>query len=258
MLLRTSSTRSVFRLALCHKLTPNNSISPSFTGSEELYVHVDSQFDPHSFPKSSDADFRRNYLFNTGIGNLEEADFVLIVGSNVRFEAPLVNARIRKAWRNSTLDDVAVIGPKELDLLYDYTWAGEDVNSLSQIHAGSHPISQKLKAAKKPIVILGQQILKSNSDSNVYELTRAVCEKYGAEFNVLHANASQVAALDLGFKPSFELNIEDNNKPAVMWLFGVDDAALKIPKNCFVAYQVSGGASPDVVVTVVILSTVGT
>lgn len=189
-------------------------------------------------PSSKDIDERYNYLFNTGIGNLEEADFVLIIGSNPRFEAPMVNARIRKAWRSSTLNDIAVVGPKNMDLLYDYTWAGDDVNALSQILNGNHPIAGKLKEAKKAAVILGQQIVKSSAPSNAYDFAKAIASKYNADFNVLHANASKVAALDLGVKPSNELKVAENGQPAVLWLFGVDDKNLKIPKNCFVVYQV--------------------
>lgn len=209
--------------------------------SEQLYVHIDSKFDTSCFPKSQDLDFRKNYLFNTGIANLEESDFVLILGSNIRFEAPLVNARIRKTWRNSTLNDIAFVGPKNLDLLYDYTWCGDDLNTLQQIYSETHPISKKLKSAKKPVVILGQQILKSDSKDDIFTLAKKISTKYNADFNILHSNASQVAAFDLGFKPSFEMNVPDNNEPSVMWLFGVDDTELKIPKNCFVVYQGHNG-----------------
>lgn len=161
----------------------------------------------------------------------------MIIGSNVRFEAPLVNARIRKAWRHHTVDNIIMIGPSNLDLLYDYTWAGDDMTALSSIYTGSHPITALLKTAKKPVIILGQQIQGANS--NVYDVTKAIASKYNAEFNLLHANASQVAAFDLGFKPSTEFEFKNNSQPGVMWLFGVDDENIKIPKNCFVIYQVS-------------------
>lgn len=210
-----------------------------FTDSEQLFVHCDTKFDASSFPKSSDLDLRSNYLFNSGIAALEDADFVLIVGSNPRFEAPLVNARLRKAWRESTLNEIALVGPKDLDLLYDYTWLGDDVNTLSQIQLGNHPITEKIKSAKNPVIILGQQILSSGSSSQVYDLVKSIASKYNATFDLLHSNASQVAAYDLGFKPSTELNLENDNKPAVFWLFGVDDATLNIPSNTFVVYQVS-------------------
>lgn len=207
-------------------------------GSDQLYVHVDSQFDKTSFPTSADLNERGNYLFNHGIANLEDADFILIIGANPRFEAPMVNHRIRKAWRNNQLDNIAVVGPKDMDLLYDYIWAGDDSASLQQILTGGHPIVDKLKAAKNAAVIIGQQILDPNGQSNVYGYGRAIADKFGASFNVLHANASQVAAFDLGFKPSFEMKL-DGDKPSVLWLHGVDDEKLPVPKNCFVVYQVN-------------------
>lgn len=239
-LLKISSTAWVLQFNDHHFLfiliNPNVLIS---LDSDNLYVHVDSKFDTTIFPKSSDLNFRSNYLFNTGIAALEDADFLLIIGSNVRYEAPLVNHRIRKAWRQSTLIDIAFVGPKNLDLSYDYTWLGDDLNTLNQIYSETHPVVKKLKAAKKPVIILGQQILKSeNSNDSIYSAVKSISEKFNADFNILHANASQVAAFDLGFKPSFEMNLEDNNRPTVMWLFGVDDAGLQIPKNCFVVYQV--------------------
>ena len=207
-------------------------------GSENLFVHADSVLDPSSLPSSSDIDFRHNYLFNTGIADLESSDFILLVGTNPRLEAPLVNARIRKAWRNSWIDDIALIGPKGLDLLYDYDWLGDDIKTLKAIADGKHEINKKLVSAKKPVIILGQQILKSNDSSNVYDLVKYISNKFNAQFNVLHSNASKVAAYDLGFRNDSELNLEDNGEPALVWLFGVDDQNLKAPNNTFLIYQV--------------------
>ena len=137
------------------------------------------------------------------------------------------------------MNDIAFVGPKNIDLSYDYQWLGDDLNTLQQIYSETHPIVKKLKSAKKPIIILGQQILKSeNSKDSIYSAVKLISEKFNADFNLLHSNASQVAAFDLGFKPSFEMNLDDNNQPTVMWLFGVDDNGLQIPKNCFVVYQV--------------------
>lgn len=209
-------------------------------GSEHVYVHVDSDLDPTALPSSFELDFRQNYLFNTGIADLEQSDLILLVATNPRFEAPLLNARIRKSWRNSCIDDINYIGPKGLDLLYEYNWLGDDVKILNSILHGKHEICSKLQSAKKPVIILGQQVLKGQQSSNLYSLVRSIADKYkNVEFNLLHANASQVAAFDLGLRPDSELFIEDNGEPAMMWLFGVDDDAIKIPKNCFVIYQVS-------------------
>ncbi|CAG2181653.1 unnamed protein product, partial [Oppiella nova] len=129
-------------------------------GSENVFVHSDPDVDPSATPRGADIDFRHNYLFNTGIADIESSDFVLLVGTNPRLEAPLVNARIRKSWRNSWIDDIALIGPKGLDLLYDYEWLGDDMKTLKAVADGSHAINKRLSAAKKPVVILGQQILR--------------------------------------------------------------------------------------------------
>ncbi|RWS27599.1 NADH-ubiquinone oxidoreductase subunit G-like protein [Leptotrombidium deliense] len=207
-------------------------------GSENLYVHVDSDLDASCLPSSKDIDFRKNYLFNSTIAGLEDdVDLLLLVGSNPRFEAPLLNARIRKAWRNNFINDIAVIGEKGLDLKYDYEHLGDSAQTLVDIISGKHKFAERLKKSKRTVVILGQQILQNGSETKAYDLVNSLCEKYGAEFNLLHANASQVAAFDLGFKPSSERKIDSADEQSLLWLFGVDDAKLEIPKNCYVIYQ---------------------
>jgi NADH dehydrogenase (ubiquinone) Fe-S protein 1 len=208
-------------------------------GSENVFVHIDSDIDPTSGPKSDDLDFRSNYLFNTGIANIENCDFVLLVGTNPRLEAPLLNARIRKSWRNNWINNIALIGPKDLDLLYDYEWLGDDVSALKSIADGNNAINKIMSSAKNPIIIVGQQILSQNNQhSNAYDLVKYISQKFGTQLNVLHSNASQVAAFDLGFRPDSQLRLDDNGEPAVIWLFGVDDSRITIPKNCFLIYQV--------------------
>ena len=204
--------------------------------SDELYYHVDSSIDPSILP--TNIDFRANYLFNTTIAGLEDGvDFILLIGTNPRFEAPMLNTRIRKLWKANTIDEIASVGPKDLDLLYDYKWLGDNTAHLDQILEGNSPISKQLEKAKRPIVILGQQILKGDQESNAYELAQQISRKYNAEFNVLHSNASAVAAMDLGFKPSSQLKIDANDGQNVLWLFGVDDDKLDIPKDYFTIYQ---------------------
>ena len=209
-------------------------------GSEELYYHVDATLDPTCLPDN--IDFRANYLFNTTIAGLEDGvDFILLIGTNPRFEAPMLNSRIRKMWKSNALSDIASVGPEGLDLLYDYEWLGDSTSSLNEILKDKSSVCNKLKNAKKPIIILGQQILKSDKQSNVYQLAQQISKKYNAEFNVLHANASAVAAMDLGFKPSTKLKISENEGQNLLWLFGVDDDKLEIPKNYFTIYQGHNG-----------------
>jgi len=211
-------------------------------GSENFYAYIDTDVDPGSVPTSQDLDFRYNYLFNTTIAGLEDGvDLILLVGSNPRFEAPLINSRIRKAWRTHLINDIALIGPKNLDLLYDYDYLGNSTKVLQDILNGKGKFAEKLKTANKPIIILGQQIVKKDGTSNAYSLVQAICKKYAAELNILHTNASQVAAYDIGYKPLTERKVDKSEEPSILWLFGVDDNKLEIPSNCFVIYQGHNG-----------------
>ncbi|CAG2180826.1 unnamed protein product, partial [Oppiella nova] len=119
----------------------------------------------------------------------------------------------------------------------DYEWLGDDMKTLKAVADGSHAINKRLSAAKKPVVILGQQILRSSDATNAYDLVKYIAHKFNAEFNVLHTSASQVAAFDLGLRPDSELKLEDNGEPALVWLFGVDDRGFRVPKNTFLIYQ---------------------
>lgn len=215
---------------------------------DNVYVHYDSMIDPSSIPTQSDLDFRTNYLFNTTIAGLEfnSIDYLLIIGSNIRVEAPLVNARIRKAWRNHQLDKIGFIGPENVDLLYEYDHLGDSVETIQKILSGNHPVSKELSTAKNPAIIFGQQLVASPGASNepgsLYRLVRHLADKYKAQFNVLTSSASQNAALDIGFKPTTERKILPASQEAsITWLFGVDDKNLQLSKNGFVVYQGHNG-----------------
>lgn len=210
-------------------------------GSDNTFAHVASDVDPGCIPPSNELLHRSNYLFNSTIAGIEDGvDLVILVGTNPRFEAPLVNARIRKAWRNHVLDDIVLIGPKDLDLLYDYEWLGQDTCVLKDIGDGKHKLVDRIRKANRPILILGQNMLKSDNTSHAYSLSRYICDKYGVEFNLLHTNASQVAAYDLGFKPTTERK-QPSNDPSLLWLIGVDDQALPIGSDTFIIYQGHNG-----------------
>lgn len=212
---------------------------------DNLYVHYDSQLDPAAIPSQTDLDFRTNYLFNSTIAGLEfdNIDYLLIIGSNPRFEAPLVNARIRKAWRTHQLNDISMIGPKNMDLLYDYEHLGESVDVITKILNGKHAASKALQKAKNPAIIFGQQILKPGDQPSgppgfLYRLVRNLADKYKAKLSVLTASASHNGALDLGFKPTTERMVaKDTVEPSITWLFGVDDEHLSLPKNGTIIYQ---------------------
>ena len=189
--------------------------------------------------------FRSNYLFNTTIAGVEEADYALLIGVNPRFDAPVFNARLRKCWIHNELN-VGVVGPK-VDLTYDYDHLGDTTEALKQLAEGTHPLSARLAAAKAPVVIVGSEALQREDGAAVMRFTQQIgeklrqssgCDHDWAVVNVLHRVASQVAALDLDYKPGVAEVREA--KPKVLWLLGADAGAITredLPKDCFVIYQ---------------------
>jgi len=195
--------------------------------------------------QAGNSDLRSNYLLNTGIAGVEDADFVLLIGANPRFDAPVFNARLRKCWIHNELD-LAVVGPK-VDLTYDYDHLGDTTEVLAQLADGSHPYCARLAKAKNPVVIVGSEALQREDGSSVMALSQKIadnlrkgsgCEEEWKVLNVLHRVAGQVAALDLGYKAGVAEVVAA--QPKVLWLLGADAGALTradLPQDCFVIYQ---------------------
>lgn len=198
----------------------------------------------HTFPQDgSGTDLRSSYLLNNKIAGIEEADLILLVGTNPRFEAPLLNARIRKTYIHKECD-VALLGPK-VDLTYDYEHLGDDTATLKKLASGQHPFNKKLSAAKKPMVILGGQQFGRQDAAAILaavqqlsqSLSTGLNNKEWKILNVLQQVASQVAALDIGYKPGVSEIRE--NPPKVLFLLGADEGTITradLPKDCFVVY----------------------
>jgi len=193
----------------------------------------------------TDVSRRDFYTFNTSIAGIEEADAILLVGTNPRIEAPLVNARIRKRWLAGGLT-VAAIGP-ELDLTYPAQMLGNAPALLAGLRDGSHPFAGVLKGAKKPMLILGAGALARPDGAAILAACWALAagshmltpEWHG--FNVLHHAASRVGGLDLGFLPGKGgkgLSAMLGGGIDVLWLLGADEIdTAKIGANTFVIYQ---------------------
>ena len=153
---------------------------------------------------------KMNYIFNSSIQSIDESDLILLIGTNPRHEATMVNARIRKAFvKNKTL--IYSIGNPG-DLTYNYTLLGEEVNDIKNIFDEKSEINKKLKKAKKPIFIIGESILELKNSKYVLEKTKDflvennfINETWNA-LNILIQNASTVGAIDLSF-----YNIDRNN-----------------------------------------------
>ncbi|CAL8104507.1 unnamed protein product [Calicophoron daubneyi] len=194
-----------------------------------------------AFPVDS-VDLRSNYLMNGHIAGIEDADLVLLIGTNPRFEAPLLNARLRKCWIHNDLR-IAMIGPK-VDLTYEYEDLGSSLTALKDIAEERHQFAKQLKAAKNPMIILGSECLQRPDAAAIHSMTRSIAATAGARkssphstFNILHRAAGQVAALDLGYTPGVEPIKQA--KPKIIFLLGADQNLIKredLSEGCVVIY----------------------
>jgi NADH-quinone oxidoreductase subunit G len=190
---------------------------------------------------------RGNYLFNTTIAGIEQADVILLVGTNPRFEAAMVNARILKATMSGKTK-VYNIGEAH-DLTYKVEQLGNNPAVLSQILSGKHNMSAVLKDAKKPIIILGTAALAHENGAEIVAAAKKLADTYGMikdgwnGFNILHHAAGRVGALDLGFVAGGGKSIGDiysaTQKGAikVVYLLGADEFDMSLLGNAFVIYQ---------------------
>jgi NADH-quinone oxidoreductase subunit G len=209
-----------------------------------------------------DAGPRAAYLFNTTIAGIEQADACLIIGANPRWEAPLVNARLRKRYLLGGFA-VGVIGPQR-DLTYRHQNFGDSAAILADIVAGKHPFAETLKAAKKPMLILGMGALARPDGAAILGAARKLAESCNMVrddwngFNVLHNAAGRVGALDLGFLPQKGgkgmadiLAGTESGAIDTVYLLGADEIDATRLGKAFVIYQGhhgdKGAARADVV-----------
>ncbi|XXG40873.1 hypothetical protein AAC387_Pa01g1480 [Persea americana] len=185
------------------------------------------------------ADLRPSFILNTNIAGLEKADAFLLVGTQPRVEAPMVNARIRKTVL-ATHAKVAYIGPPT-DLNYEHEHLGIGPQTLLEIAEGRHPFCSTLLAAKNPAIIIGAGIWERKDKDGIFSAVETIA-KLGKVvrpdwngLNVLLLNAAQAAALDLGLVPESANSIESAK---FLYLMGADDVNLeKLPGDAFVVYQ---------------------
>jgi NADH-quinone oxidoreductase subunit G len=192
-----------------------------------------------------DASRRDFYTFNTTIAGIEEADALLIVGSDPRREAPLLNARIRKAWLHNGMV-VGGIGAGE-DLTYAVEHLGDGPSALAALHDEGHAFGKRLREAKRPMVIVGQGALARPDGAAVLAACWKLAHAVGAlnadwhGFNVLHTAAARVGALDLGFVPGpggHGLEGMLGGGVDVLWLLAADEFdTARIQPGTFVVYQ---------------------
>ncbi|WP_295555399.1 NADH-quinone oxidoreductase subunit NuoG [uncultured Hyphomicrobium sp.] len=201
---------------------------------------------------------RASYVFNTTIPGIEHADAILLVGTNPRLEAVVLNTRIRKRWRQGGLT-VGLIG-EQVDLTYPYEYLGAGGKTLTEIADGKHAFAAKLKDAKAPLVIVGSAaIARADGRAVLAAAARvaiaAAAGKNSAQgetwnaFNVLHTAASRVAGLDVGFVPEKSATTDVDSFVAaaekgeldLLFLLGADDIDMSRLGKTFVVYQGSHG-----------------
>jgi NADH-quinone oxidoreductase subunit G len=185
---------------------------------------------------------RASYIFNPTIAGIEQADALLIVGSNPRKEAAILNARIRKRWRTGQLK-IGVIGERA-DLTYEYDYLGAGADSLADLAAGKNKFLDTLKGANYPIILVGGAATSRPDGAAVLAAAARLAVDIGGlnddwnGFAVLHDAASRVGALDLGFVPGKGgLTAGRMTAPGgldVLFSLGADD--IKVPDGVFVVY----------------------
>jgi len=185
---------------------------------------------------------RSSYLFNSGIAGIEQADRILLIGTNPRVEAPIVNARIRKAWLANLGLRIGVIGDAH-NLTYEVERLGAGPESFG---AGG----AFLKGAERPLIVVGVGALARKDGAAVLaEIARlaadaGVVREGWNGFNVLHLAAARVGALDLQFLPKdggrdFGAIVEGagNGEIDVVYNLGCDEFDTAAIKRAFVIYQ---------------------
>lgn len=204
--------------------------------------HMDCRTDGAGF----DTKNRSGYLFNSGIAGIDEADAILLVGTDPRHEATLINARIRRAWLERRVN-ISLIG-QPVDLTYPYFHAGTSFKDLEKM---AKEYKGKIKA-QKPMMIVGSGVFESEGGEAAHAALYKIAEDLGCikedwnGFNILHRAASRVGALDIGFVPGDEgrnfpeiLSGTRDGEIKMLYLLGADEfnARINIGWKTFVIYQ---------------------
>ncbi len=195
-----------------------------------------------------DPSCRAAYLFNTTIAGIEEADACLLIGSNPRWEAAIVNARLRKRHLMGGFK-IAALGPT-LDLTFAVEQLGASPALLDDLMSGKHGWSEVLRAAKKPMLILGMGALARPDGAQILAASRRLAESCNMiredwnGFNVLHTAAARVGGLDIGFVPGAGGRDRDailagceSDEIAAIYLLGADEIPMARLGRAFVVYQ---------------------
>ena len=194
---------------------------------EGLGGSVECRLDQVKLPNNN----RSAYVGTASISDIDIAKTIYLIGSNPRDEAPILNARIRKAWLNGA--EIKLVGEPS-DLTYEYQHCGTGRKSLKDLIKSE----AKLIGDQESIVILGQGAIKDEDGLSVLATTMELVEKSGSKFLILHTAASRVGALDIGAVANGDIKAEIANAE-VIYNLGADE--IELPDSAFVIYQGSHG-----------------
>ena len=193
-----------------------------------------------------DVSNRENYLFNSTINGIEEADYIFLIGTNPRFEATMLNARIRKAYLKN---DIKIISLNDIgDLTYPYKALDGKTQTIKDIIENKNEISKDILNSKKPMIIFGESFFNSKSAKNLFHLFKNFLSKnnkFSNEWNpvnILSADASRVGSFDLDIIDETNQLLKDlnENKFEIIFLLGQDNLNF-VKKNEFIIYIGSHG-----------------
>ena len=193
-----------------------------------------------------DSSERENYIFNSSINGIEDADLVFLIGTNPRFESTILNARIRKSYVNNKTKIISLnnVG----DLTYPYQSLDGQTKTLVDIFQNKSDISKEILNSKKPLIILGESFFKLQSANFMFYLIKDYLKKNNKisnewnSLNKLTSFASAVGCLDLNILNDRENMFDDlnNHKFDIVYLLGQDNLNFS-KKDEFIIYQGSHG-----------------
>ncbi len=230
------------------------SISGKFTDIETLYSSklflnslgsalYDCRFDNAQFVEGA----RESYITNSTIQAIENADAILLVGSNPRWEASVLNIRIRKAYINNDCK-IGLIG-KKINLNYKYTHLSNSISHVNEIFNETSEFNSVLKKSKNPIIIIGTSAISFTDGKDIINICAEIAKKFPNAsdnfnpLNILNQDISRVGALELGYYNKFFdfdfenklKNLVSKTKP-VVFLLGQDEINMKNLEGAFVVY----------------------
>ncbi len=224
------------------------------TNMETGYIFkefFDRTLDTNNYESRSDNRFldinkRENYLFNSTINGIEQSDLILLIGTNPRYEATILNARIRKSYLNNNSKIISINDLGELT--YPYESLDGKTQSIKDIFEGNNDVSKQIIKAKKPLIIIGESLLNSNSSNYLFIKIKEFLIKNNKinddwnSLNILSCDASTVGNYDLGIVNQENKLLDDlkNHKFDIVYLVGQDNLNFD-KKDEFIIYQGSHG-----------------